>query len=239
MRCTLSGKFIIKNYRDQCNKCALEKNRKPRKHKIVDLFEQIDSQDKAYIFGFIWADGCLQDRVPTASSLQLCIHKQDELIIDSIINVIGGSKCDRSYTDKNGKRILRITWQLNSNELCNNFKKLEFRKSTQHVPKQYFSHFVRGLVDGDGCFAIRNKDGQYKLDSIFITSGYDQDWSFLSNVPFKNYVRQIKKKNGNISLYHINGCDKIKFLQWIYDDANLYLERKYKKIHSFINGRDQ
>ena len=50
-------------YKPLCNSCVLTKRNKKqnfsiRKYPIVDYFERIDTQEKAYIYGFLWADGC-------------------------------------------------------------------------------------------------------------------------------------------------------------------------------------
>jgi len=236
LRCTKTN--LVTTYRPNCNKCTLNKNRPARKNKIVDEFKIIDTPEKSYIFGFLWADGHLKfGGNSSGNSIKLCIHAQDEAVLDFIIKHIGGKKFNRDYIDKNtNKIVLRRTWELNSNNIYKNFNSLNFRKNINAVPEEYISHFIRGLIDGDGCYSI--KQNKNWIDSIFITSDYNQDWSFLSNIDkIKNHIiKRYVKSNGKVSLFYISGNqqDKIDFLKWIYQNSSFHFDRKYNKIHKFL-----
>lgn len=236
LRCNSKTKKVT-TYRADCNKCSLNKNRATRKNKIIDEFKKIDVPEKAYIFGFLWADGFLKKGITGGNSIQLCIHAQDEAVIDFFIKHVGGKKFNRDYIDKKtNKIVLRRTWELNSNKVYENFISLNFRKNLMSIPHEYISHFMRGLIDGDGCYSI--KQNKNWIDSIFITSDYNQDWSFLLNIKeIKNHIiKRLIKSNGRVSLFYISGKkqDKIDFLKWIYQDSTFHLERKYNKINRFL-----
>jgi len=53
------------------------------------------------------------------------------------------------------------------------------------------------------------------------------------------YVNIFTPKDGNWTQIKVNRQEDIKtFLDWIYKDAPIYLERKYKKYQEFLNVRD-
>lgn len=106
LRCNSKTKEVT-SYRANCNKCSLNKNRPARKNEIIDEFKIIDTPSKAYIFGFLWADGHLKLGRNSGNSIQVCIHAQDELLLDFIIKHVGGKKFNRDYINKDtNKKVL-------------------------------------------------------------------------------------------------------------------------------------
>jgi len=229
-------------YKSTCQTCTLiERNKKqnfsPRKHPIVDYFESIDTQEKAYIFGFLWADGCMRDATRkkgvNIKSLMLGIHPKDKEILDFIVAHFGGSYKDITFLDKrSNKRYNRSQWHLNSKEVYMNFIGLNFRKNSLSVPNHLFNHFLRGLIDGDGCFHVRkNKTNSIEIK---ITSNYDQDWSFITDrIDFPHTIARSEYNSEKRSNLHILG-DKVQFLTYLYNDASFYLKRKYRLAEKFI-----
>lgn len=236
----------IYGYKKYCKQCTLTKRNKtqnfaPRKYKIVDMFTVIDSNDKAYIFGFLWADGHLlnQERKngTPIKGLKFCISWKDNEIADFFVKVFGGRKKKNSVIDKrSNKQFEQCVWELNSKEVYNNFINLNFRKNLDFISDKYISHFVRGLIDGDGSFRIRKQ----KYLEIKIASELDQDWSFIKNIKEikKCAIYKMTGKNGNGSAFFITGQnkDKIEFLKWVYTDyeESFYFKRKFDIIKNEI-----
>jgi hypothetical protein len=89
-----------------------------------------------------------------------------------------------------------------------------------------YAHFLRGYLDGDGHIEWNN--------TRFITLvGTSQFCKYVKNfcedkLGIKCSIYNTANKDSNTKLLHICGKTKIKqFLDFIYKDAELYIERKY------------
>lgn len=231
----------VYSYKQKCKSCTLtERNKKQnfsvRKYPIVDYFEVIDTQEKAYIFGFLWADGYLKEQTrkntTNIKSIQCGINSKDVSVLDFMIKHVGGSYKQRFVYDKRtDKEYDNTTWILNSKEVYDNFKKLGFREHSNGVSDELFNHFLRGLIDGDGSLRDRDKHGI----GVTISSNYNQDWNFvMDRIPNPCTVgRYISKDDNRCSCLYING-NKAEFLRYLYKDSVFHLERKYERIKNAI-----
>ena len=102
--------------------------------------------------------------------------------------------------------------------------------------KGYENHFVRGYLEADGTISKRTKGNRW---DITITSNkmFIKDLKFLLEKELKfGFNSIIEKPNPNTCELRISDKKKIyKFLTWLYDDAELYLERKYQKAQQFFD----
>lgn len=91
-------------------------------------------------------------------------------------------------------------------------------------------HYIRGYFDGDGCFTFTNKT----FHVSFVTASKNLNDDIVNilksqgiNVVEENYINSCNTIMYRPNIYKTN--DKIKFLNWIYEDCKIYLDRKYKK----------
>jgi len=96
-------------------------------------------------------------------------------------------------------------------------------------------HMIRGMWDGDGSIGFYNNSVRVSLAatemfcvglSDFLSSKYGIE-SRMCDASCHNGVT----RNFYITRMH----DKIKFLNLMYKDANLYMERKYQKYIEIMN----
>ena len=102
-----------------------------------------------------------------------------------------------------------------------------------HMPtlrKDLIRHYIRGYFDGDGCFCYTNKS----FSISFITASrmlHEDLLTILANIPVTVGINIFENEFGTTmyrpEIYRVQ--DKINFLDWIYKDASIYLDRKYKK----------
>lgn len=228
-----------------------------RKYELNEYyFDNIDTPNKAYILGFFYADGCNFIKKQTISmSLQEC----DKEILEKIRMELGSSKelefleyskrkdMDNDYHYADMYRLL-----LFSSHMCevlndygmipNKSLKLEF---PEWLDESLYSHFIRGYFDGDGSLCIRfNKHGWFQS---FIT--------FTSTDSFCKRVQEIiidkvgisgggiyeaSSKNSITKVLSISGINQdIALLNWIYKDADLYMERKYQKYLELLTHQNK
>ena len=128
----------------------------------INYFEKIDTYAKAYILGFIAADGCIsKDKDKNLYSLNIHINPKDESIIYFMKSEIEfETKIQHSsYLDKRtNKEYPHTTISLGNQKLCNDLIKLGIseRKTLTleniliNIPKKYRKACILGYFDGDG-----------------------------------------------------------------------------------------
>ena len=219
-----------------------EKSRKYGYNK--DFFKVIDTEEKAYWLGFIYADGYIVNGIKgkNKDSLGITLSNEDKEHIDKFKKSIDSNHPIRIYKTKYGTNSARIIIQdeelvadlIELGVLRNKSLILKF-PTTDMVDESLIYHFIRGYFDGDGSF---KKKGQ-KLN------GYD--FSVLGTIEFLTELRtylgvdnEIRKcnKNNDSNNYHLTfgGNQKVKQVaNMLYGNANIYLDRKYKRYREIEN----
>lgn len=121
-----------------------------------NYFETIETEKQAYILGFIYSDGCIEEH-PTTSALTFSQLEQDVDILYKIKEELKSEYPMFNVTQKiNGK--IKTRFYAYSRKLCEDLVKLGAtpRKSlTLKFPfflnDELLPHFIRGYFDGDGC----------------------------------------------------------------------------------------
>lgn len=137
-------------------------------HGNIYYFDCIDSASKAYIVGFIAADGCIV-KTRTCTTLTITIKDSDADVLKFIKEEIG---CDNtikdiirpSSYDKN-KIIYHKRLCISDRTLCSALERLGItcRKSLsmsniiQNIPYEFRDAFIIGYFDGDGSVCVNNK----------------------------------------------------------------------------------
>ena len=217
---------------------------KPKRKYSVDetYFDKIDTPNKAYILGFLYADG---SNNPDKWTISMSLQEEDRDILEKIRSEIGSekplefldytNKHDGGYTYKNQYRLLIFNKHMcktleSIGMVQNKSLKLQF----PDIKPELYSHFIRGYLDGDGCihqWIVKDK-------SCRVTVSITSTEEFC-----KRLVEICGEYLGINSNYHEAGChngvtkdfvisrqDSVKkFLDWIYKDADLLLKRKYDK----------
>lgn len=194
---------------------------------IENYFEQIDNPHKAYLLGFITADGGIVNNV-----LSIEIHEKDKELLDFAKNQIN-PKATLTRT----RNCLRVTFgakklgkDLAKYGIIQNKSKILKEVPVQFIPSDLLPFYFRGLIDGDGCI---QKDGR-----ICIYSGSKD---FIENV---QSVLVNEAKVSKLSIYQGTTYfiawskkeDKIKLYHYLYDnlDATFYYKRKYERLKNNI-----
>lgn len=214
-----------------------------RKYKVdEEYFDVIDTANKAYVVGFLSADGC---NMPSKSTISMSLEESDKEILEEIrqdmknehpLEFIDYSKKhDFGYRYKNQYRLLIF-----SAHMCDTLRqigvvqnkslKLEF---SQHIPVELVSHYIRGVFDGDGSIGVKNIQNYKGTISVSITSTFNfcktLQKILFDELNIQARVTEAGNHNGiTAALYITKKADMKTFLDWIYQDATLYLKRKYE-----------
>ena len=220
---------------------------KKRRYKINEsYFDIIDTPNKAYILGFLYADGCNNKSKGTIS---MSLEEGDKHILEDIRNEIGSerplefidysNKHDFGYTYKSQYRML-----LFSTHMCevleaygvvpNKSLVLDFPNLKDHL----FPHFIRGYFDGDGSVTQGKKDTNFTL-TITSTNNFCEKLKEIieKEVGINCYIYDASNHNGITKVLTTSGRLQVKtLLDWLYKDADLFLERKHHRyIQYFYN----
>lgn len=196
-------------------------------------FDNINSEIQAYLLGFITADGTINDTRKTPV-LQVHISTKDNYIVRLLENEIGNTV--KTYYSPDGKR---VAFRTSSEYLCNKLREYYImpRKTGYEelaidiLPSNLLSHYIRGLIDGDGWICnTKLKAGGVRKNIGFCGSELaceqlrDHFTRLLDTYPVK--VSKVKGKN-NYKINYASKTDIQRILRYIYGGATVFLERKY------------
>lgn len=204
---------------------------------VDDLFfNKIDNEYKAYWFGFFLADGYIDNlgSIGIKLSIDDIKHlekfKHDLKIVNNVKiynkNSTFGKQTNCRVSFHN-QQMLYDLWMLG----------IDLDKSnTGTIPiiedKSLYRHMLRGYFDGNGSFGYYEcKDGRITPRNLSIC-GSKNVLKFIEDYT-KLEWNWSKRRDSNDNNRQIN-CDKVdqslSFLKWIYEDSNVYLDRKYEKF---------
>lgn len=226
------------------NNIPHNKKRKIILHELY--FDKNDNQDIGsdvmYWAGFIAADGNIINNTETRNYfLTIRLSQKDKKHLEKFKQCIN---TNAKIIDKIHNKLFRDNkyWKetysseivLNSKYIVNSLYKYNItpnKSKTYTFPIKLGSHkfinsFIRGYFDGDGSVYIRNQrlrinfygtyDCLYNISKIISNNN-----NISLHTPFKNR-----------SIYNLeyNGKDANILSKWLYDNANMYLDRKYDLV---------
>lgn len=216
-----------------------------RKYNLDEFyFDNIDSANKAYILGFFYADG---SNNRDKSTVSMSLEEGDADILEKIRKEIKSekelefldysNKNDFGYTYKNQYRLL-----LFSSHICDSLIKLGMipNKSLMldfpEIQSNLLPHFIRGVFDGDGSVYRGKKETQFTL-TITSTNSFCNSLKNIveESIEINCHVYDASNHNGITKVFTISGRNQVKkFLDWIYCDADLFLQRKHNRYLNYF-----
>lgn len=206
-----------------------------------NIFDKIDSEEKAYWLGFIYADGNIAS-INTKNirhNFELNLSSKDLKHLEKFNNFISSNKDIRIEKAGNLYQYerCRITfankhfWNVLNNYGCIPKKSLtlEFPNENIFENKELIKHFIRGYIDGDGCISYCDKDHKHMTLRIL---GTEKFLNTLQNyLPLEKKNKLNKTKNiYNLSFQKSRGNY---ILDYIYKDATIYLKRKFDRYTEY------
>ena len=208
-------------------------------------FDDINSSDKAYILGFIAADGCVTDK-----EIKISLSSVDSEILEKIRNTIGFDNKVKFRTNSSTyKRECSIALvSFGTQEMIKSLKNLGFNKNKTidfkmpYIPDEFKVDFFRGFVDGDGSFTEYTSNDGYTRYCFSLCGTYEfliefRDYFSKLGIKFNSNIR--KRFDTESCCYALSCSGRINvfpLLDIIYGnvDNKLFLKRKYDK---YINLR--
>lgn len=229
---------------------------RPKSNFNERYFDIIDTEEKAYILGYYWADGYIssspmdQTKDKNVYTIEMSLQGQDIEILKFIKKEFNTPRpiLVEDITTPTGKPTTRCRLIVNSKHMWNILNKYGCtpRKSlTEKFPdeqifksKDLIRHFIRGYFDGDGCITYVNKEHTRPGVQILGTE------EFLSKM-----LTYFPSNCQNLSLYHnhMNEKEVIRYIhtsdnkakdimKYLYDNSTIYLFRKFRKYVALCYG---
>ena len=236
--------FTEKQIRGKINNMGLSKIRKFND----TYFSVINTPNKAYFLGLIFADGWIVNNITLGNyELGLQLQSQDKHILTKFNNELGGTHLivHKNKKEKYIKGIKTVsgeqdTIRVYSKRIVNDLISLNIlpnktkEKVYPIVPDDLFFDFLRGYIDGDGCYYCHKNNFQ-----ITITCANKEPLEWISKVLKQNNINTsiYKEYDTKYRLYCFRASDVKCLISKMYYKSNVTcLSRKYNKIKSFLIG---
>ena len=203
-----------------------------------NVFDSIDTEEKAYWLGFIFADGTissspLREEAKTQYQFELSLSVKDLDHLEKFAKFIEYKqplyqdevRCRLSLYSKHLWNVLNVNGCTPQKSLTLKFPKIELFKSEELV-----FHFIRGYWDGDGCLTWSDKGHTRPEVSVL---GTDEMLNpIISYICSKIPTLHINHpdKQSIIKYFSLYGKDAYESMCKLYKNSTIYLSRKYKKF---------
>ncbi len=192
-------------------------------------FDSIDNQNKAYILGFIYADGCLSKK----NELIIKLHHKDNDILEKIKKDMDSENNIFDIIQKD--RDLQRCFRINSKRIIDSLKDIglttnkTFTIEFPDLDKEFIRHFIRGYFDGDGCISKRKNSNSYNI--VIFTASEEFKSSLVNIIEQMTKIKLgVSERNNGYAIYF----NKKKFInifyEFLYTDCEMFLDRKRNKF---------
>ena len=211
------------------------------------FFDEIDTEEKAYWLGFIFADGYIYS-APLDSTKQridwnfeLCVKGDDKEHMEKFAQAIEYNKELRiTKADKYGHTRCRvclsseILWKRLNSLGCTPKKSLTLKFPDESIfkSKDLIRHFIRGYFDGDGCISYGNKEHTIPTYQIL---GTEEFLRAITNHLDINETLFHNHNDAESTTMFIRSTNKkaMQLFHKLYDNCSIYLNRKYERFIYF------
>lgn len=200
-----------------------------------NYFEKIDTEEKAYWLGFLYADGCVR-KTKTGSQLILKLSVKDEDHLNLFKKNIQSEHKITYYKNKTISKkgtpstsdscIIRI----NSNKIVEDLishgcvPRKTFTIDKPNIDEKFYKDFIRGYYDGDGNFFYSEKT---KVSAVTIVCASEKFRKFLIEIISKIHdIGIIHENSEKYFLKIVNIFGIVNFLDYVYKDSKTHLNRK-------------
>lgn len=245
------------------NNINTKRNSSNYKEKLYDyevddtFFEKINTEEKAYILGFLYADGNLHKN---GYHVKLKLQERDKYILEKMNKTLKSNK--PLYFHKKTKETHQHAYSivLSNKKMYNDLMNLGLYPNKTYDLKfknvfsdKLFKHFLRGYFDGDGWVCVYENPNKYKSKKTGILKNNKKTTAevgftgtlnmceflhdyFLKKLDIESKIKTDKRTDLRIKSIKIKKqAHVLKFYNFIYSDCNIFLNRKKEKFENFFN----
>lgn len=216
------------------------------------FFEKIDTEEKAYILGFLYADGNLHKKY---YHIKLKLQERDKYILEKINVAMRSNKPLYFHKKTKKEHQNQVSIVISNKKMYNDVINLGLYPNKTYdlnfkkvFDDKMFNHFLRGYFDGDGWISVYKTDREY-----FLKSGEKKinnrevsevgftgtefmcrflNKFFLETLQIKSYLKADKRTDYRIKSLRIRSHKDVKkFYEFIYKNSTIFLTRKRDKFN--------
>ena len=217
--------------------------RKKNRELNENFFEVIDSPEKAYFLGLMYTDGSTRIVKNNSKQIRISLQLRDKTIIEKFKKILNAD-VDLIYDKRPNQEM--VGFEITNAKLFDDLyshgiipNKTYKSKNLPLINNEYLIDFLRGLFDGDGTLSYKEN---YNEASVGFTN-----YSYEVVLEFQQYIDKLINKTKSNKIHHSvdNNSSKytcawrgfrqvLKILSLLYDNSNIYLQRKYDKYQALL-----
>jgi len=209
-----------------------------RKYSLDEsVFENIDSEEKAYWLGFILADGSIfNNRLKIGLAIKDINHLEK---FKKFLNSSNKIYCYKVGNGANNKKSECCEIVITNKKIVEDLGKLGIGPNKTHtveipqIKEELMSHLIRGIWDGDGSVLFRTKNKKY-------SNNFRPEVQICGNFKVVSKINEILSSKLELKLSKLSKVSSIylfrketrsakKVVEYLYKNSNIYLDRKYEK----------
>lgn len=209
-----------------------------------DYFENIDTPEKAYWLGFMFSDGYIVDKTGHGIYGQDCfglnVQEQDKDVLEKFKQALHATNPItwevRAGRAKMGR--LLCTSQKTVNDLID--KGCTKQKSLTLQPPEKLSdslkwHFIRGFLDGDGSIIkCHPKNSNHFVYQVSFVGTYEMMIWLQEQFDWIGSVLPEKRRTNTWYFNFGGNIQVLRYLSKVYNEATVYMDRKYKRFQELL-----
>lgn len=213
------------------------------------IFDIIDTEEKAYWLGFIFADGCVyrnEDRFRINLSIKDRNHLEKFAAFLKFKGVIGINTVNR---DEKTFKLCYVSFR--NKHICDRLKQygctsnksltLKFPDISIFKTNNLVIDFIRGYFDGDGSLGLCKTSTKSKKEflSLLGTKEFLQEIRKYLNISTKVKNKSTANHSNNAFTINTSCLTSRKIARIIYGNATIYLDRKYNIYKEFCRREEE
>jgi hypothetical protein len=228
------------------NNISIKNNNFYKKKKFNEnFFDDINTEEKAYWLGFIYADGCVSNR-KTTDVFEIKLSEKDKAHLEKLKAVLNSEHSIGVHISSCGYNVGKkycsfsivnqhlVDSLVEKGVLYRKTRILKFPNETQ-VPRNLIKHFIRGYFDGDGSVYCLEESGIGNISFVGTKNMLEGILNeFKCVIPTTTQIH--KYKNKDVYDLKIGGSNYFKkCYNFLYQDATIFLDRKKCKFEDILS----
>lgn len=218
-----------------------------------DYFSFVSTEEQAYLLGLFISDGCVfADSNTRSIKIALCLKEEDRYMVEYFSRAINSPNMvlrQEKYNPTTNRTNVTYQASIYSNIMAYDLDNYgacigKWRRELPLLSPYLMRHLIRGLFDGDGSFSYRLTHPERKVcnslrgcvDIVAYPIIMDDLIDIYTNViGVSNYTFNRQKDTPNLMSIRLERKqDIVKFYNYIYYGANIYLHRKRDRFERFF-----
>lgn len=201
-------------------------------------FDSVDSNEKAWLLGFLAADGNISsDR----NRIKIAVSSRDKQVLENIKKSIGSEKNVLDYETNKGFNVSELSWSSKNQKIKLSAYGIVPRKTYKEMHLPNFDldkqlSFILGYYDGDGCF--KDDGTTCRIEICSYRPEILEDFAVILNeiTNANNKVYKSPSRDNYYTLtYSTEAVKKILNKAYALVSKDCYLLRKFDKYKSWLD----